>query len=420
MSQTQDYSAQLWLRDKRWRNGVVESTASKEMGLFIVMALLWNAFTIPMTWFIAVPEFQKGNQAAAVIGLFVLAGVYLAYKAVKNVVQWWRFGALKLTLDPFPGALDGDVGGTIEIPVRGLPRRKVQITLNCVHVRISSSGKNRTRHEHVVWRERGMVDPEPGVRGWRLPFKFAVAADLPESSPPSNNYHEWIVHVECDLPGADIDRSFAVPVLKNAGSQRSSVSSGYLQHETPARQLSPSIARVSHGPQGLLIYYPLTRNITMGLMTFIFGLIFLGFPAYMAHQMIAAGFATGPMDGFVVGVSGMIALVFALVALLLIVLGLYLLGNTLTVTIAADGVHTVRRVYGIPFRRYAPRDEVVDLGSKITSQRGQGAKATVRHTLMAKTQSGRAITLGDGVRGVANAKALMRVMREALNLPPPE
>ena len=55
------------------------------------------------------------------------------------------------------------------------------------------------------------------------------------------------------------------------------------------------------------------------------------------------------------------ALVFALVALLLLVTGVYLLGNTLHVTLGKDGVSTTRRIYGFLVRNHRDRDELVDL-----------------------------------------------------------
>lgn len=111
------------------------------------------------------------------------------------------------------------------------------------------------------------------------------------------------------------------------------------------------------------------------------------------------------------------ALVFALVALLLLVTGVYLLGNTLHVTLGKDGVSTTRRIYGFPVRNHRDRDELVDLQARITSQQGQGAKAMVRYTLEAKTRDGKKMVLGDGVRGVAVAVHLVRIMREELGMP---
>ena len=151
MTSTPDPSDKPWLIDERWRTGVVRSTASREMRLFVLMAVLWNAFTIPMTWLVAVPEIRQGNYAAALIGVFVLAGLWLAYSAASSVAQWRRFGGLSLTLDPFPGALGGEVGGILEVPMDILLREKVQVTLNCIKVTISGD-REKTRHESVVWR----------------------------------------------------------------------------------------------------------------------------------------------------------------------------------------------------------------------------------------------------------------------------
>ncbi len=81
MSSTPETSSKPWLTDERWRTGVVRSTASGEMRMFVLMAVLWNAFTIPMTWLVAVPEIRQGNYAAALIGVFVLPTMAIDYFA---------------------------------------------------------------------------------------------------------------------------------------------------------------------------------------------------------------------------------------------------------------------------------------------------------------------------------------------------
>lgn len=356
MNSTSETPGEPWLTDERWRTGVVRSTAGGEMRLFVVMAVIWNAFTIPMTWLVAVPEFRQGNHAAALIGVFVLAGLWLAYSAVTRVCQWRRFGRLSLILDPFPGALGGEVGGILEVPMQMLVREKVQVTLNCIHVTISGS-KEKTRHESVVWRERGMIDPEQGRNGWRLRFRFAVPVDLPQSEPPSNNHHEWIVHLLCPMPGADLDRSFAVPVFPAGSSQGSRATVSFTPDEVLAQQVPAGVAQVIRNARGLSIDYPLRRNTSMGLMISIFGLVFMAFPVYIVHQMLVEGSMGGIFEGIFAGVGGLVALVFAAVGLFLLLAGVYLLGNTLHVT------------------------------------------------------------LGDGVRGVGVAKHLVGIMREALEMP---
>jgi hypothetical protein len=158
----------------------------------------------------------------------------------------------------------------------------------------------------------------------------------------------------------------------------------------------------------------------MGVMISIFGLVFMAFPVFIVYRMVVEGSVGSAFGGTIAGIGGLVALVFALVALLMLVAGAYLLGNTLHVTLGRDGVSTTRRIYGIPLRKHRDRDDLVDLRARITSQQGQGVKAIVRYTLEAKTRDGEKMILGDGVRGVAVAKHLVKVMREALEMPAEE
>ena len=401
---------------------MVKSTTAKELGVMLFFALAWNAMTGALVWNFRA-ELAVDSVKLLWVGVFVLAGLWLLYLALKSYLQWRRFGSLHLSVDPHPVAVGGDLGGVIEIPgLRATYNAPFEVTVSCIHVTVRRSGKRRSRHERVQWRERGTVAGEPGVRGTRLRFRFAVPDNLPATTPPSNSYYKWVVHVHGELPGVDLDQTFEVPVEKSDAPQQSRSGIDYTAEQgtavsaIAASKPQEASVQIGYGAQGLRLFYPSARNRGMGVAVLIFGLVFGGVPVFLSTQLLAT-----PMSGafavFTLGATGFMALIFGLFAVLLVVAGLYLLGNSLEVVISPRGLETVRRVYGMPMRRrYFARELITGLQSKISGQTGQGAKAKVRYTIKAEMSDGRAVTIGDGIRGVTEAKRVLAQVRKHLGV----
>ncbi len=404
-----------WENNPDWRGGRVRSSARKEMWVLVVIALVWNGFTWSMTWFAAIPELDKGNQGAWFVVLFDLAGVGLAWMAIKAVVQWRRFGRTVLTLDPFPGSLGGDVGGEIDLPVRNPADGRFDLSLNCVHVTISHSSKgSNTRHEHVHWRERGEPLAEPFGSGTRLRFRFRVPDDLPQTGEPSNNYYQWVVHVQ--HPGLGLDRSFEIPVFNTDAPLETRRRLEYTPDRTTAPEIPAESVRVGREAGGLQLYYPLSRNRGMATVLIVFGALCAGVAWFLTGQVMLEFMGEDGLGLLFAGMVGFMALVFGAFGGLLLLLGFYELGNTLRVEVDHAGVRTLRRVYGIPFRRKVPLDGLQRLETKITSQTGQGAKAVIRYTLRLHLRGGRKLVVGDGIRGAPVAKQVAGLIRDACGL----
>lgn len=412
------HEAVPWEANPAWQGGVIRSTAKQEMWVLTGFCLVWNAFSFPMAWLVGIPELTGGNKAALLVFLFPLAGLWLAWMASRAIVQWRRFGKVTLSMDPFPGSLGGDVGGYIEVPVRFNARHRYQVSLSCVHVRISRNSKGgNSRHESVVWRDRGEPMLEAAGRGTYLHFRFAVPEDLPASESASSRYHIWVAHVTCELPGADLDRSFEIPVFKLERAARTAHRTEYTPERTAPEPLPPDIVEVKQSGDNLSLYYPLSRNRSLGISLLIFGAIFGGSTAFLGSQFTTLTAGGGIWALFAGSTVGFMVLIFGLVSGLLILAGLYELGNSLTVEISGNDLRTVRRVFGAGLSRYTPVDDIKQLESKITSQSGQGAKASVRYTLWARTKDGRRINIGDGIRGAPVFKQVHALVNAACKLP---
>ena len=376
-----------------------------------LFALAFSGISVPVVLLGLPQELAQENWAALAALLFPLIGLWLAYHAVLKTLEWRRFGRLYLDLDPFPGSLGGDVGGRLELPIVSHGDARFDVTLSCVHSRVSGHGNNRSRHEAVIWRGKAAVAGEPGISGTRVRFRFAVPNHLPQSEPVSDNYHYWAVHLRAVLPGVDLDRAFEVPVFATDQPIHSRSRVPYAAEVAAGLELPGNIVRVYRGGDGLRLDYPASRSRGVGLFVLLFGLIFLGAPMSMALVEGLPGVMSSStaFAGF-----GFLAAVFAVVGLATSLLGLYLLGNSLQVQISGRGVSTRRRLFGMPLRsRFVSGDQVRGIEHGITMQSGQGARATVRYTVSARLGDGGSLCLGDGIKGRPLVDQVLGLIREA-------
>lgn len=208
-----------WLTHPEWADNRILSGARLGVYLFWGITIFWNALSTPAT--IAVPTvWREEGPLALLILLFPLVGMGLFYWTVKKTMEWWRFGYTPLTLDPFPGAIGGDVGGQIEVQIPYAMGMICEVSLSAIHSYVSGSGKNRSRSEDVKWQDSGYAQVEPAAGGVRLSFRFSVPEDLNPSQEESDSYHLWRLNIKLEQPGIDLDRSYTIPVYATAEKSR--------------------------------------------------------------------------------------------------------------------------------------------------------------------------------------------------------
>jgi hypothetical protein len=95
-------------------------------------AIFWNAISSPVL-FAFQGELARGNQMRWIALLFPLVGLGLLVWAMRQTLGWRRFGMTLLGLDPFPGAIGGDVGGTVELRLPYNPKHGPACPLDKPH-----------------------------------------------------------------------------------------------------------------------------------------------------------------------------------------------------------------------------------------------------------------------------------------------
>ncbi|UCE90208.1 MAG: hypothetical protein JSW10_05160 [Pseudomonadota bacterium] len=394
-----------------WNHGRIASTASLERWAFLGFALVWNVFAQPMFWLVALERPDLEWPALLTAGLFPLAGFGLLYVGAVKWLQWRRFGTLTLEMDPFPGSLGGDIGGSVELPLPYRPGPVVTVGISCVHVRITR-GKNGRRSERVLWRERGDVPIQPGTRGARVSFRFAVPSDQPATTEPSDDCIKWVVHLFRKLPGANLDQTFEVPVFDTGTPLHSRHAGEVPVAAVETGDVPPGVVQMRRTAQGQRFFYPVSRGRGTGFLTVIFGAVFGAVPVFIVTNF---GEYAGSAFGMIfIAFGGFFVLVFGLIALFLLCFGVYTLFNSLDVTVSGQGVVSIRRFLGLTFTRRVRRDDIEQLRYRISTQQGDGARAKVKFVLEAVPATGKAVCLGDGIKGKPLAGRVMRELSDAL------
>jgi hypothetical protein len=392
----------VWQARADWRDNRIRSGAKATLWFAWSFALVWNAISAPVLF--AFPgEMARGNQLMWFALLFPLAGLGLLAWAVRQTLAWRRFGVTLLELDPFPGAIGADVGGSLELRLPCNPRRPSRATLTCVHVYTRRTGDGNETVRDAKWQDEQPAVVEPGVRGTRLRFLFHPPADLPDSGAADNGRCEWTVQVTGRLAGVDFDRSWEIPVLKDAGPQTARTPLRRRAEDNDALE-APGRLRIRETGTGIELYFPYFRHPGVGLGILLTGAVFI-VPVWLIH-------AFGGNRGVPVPVLWLCTVVGGLI----LVWGLYLLGNCLHVTAGRQGLTAVRSLFSLRFARHAAVDDIAGIGKSIGMQSRQGNRAQVYYRIQARTRDGRRITLGDGLTGASRVDALIERLRAALGL----
>ncbi len=386
-----------WQQVGNWKDGRVRSGAKTMIWVSLIFGVVFIGLSLPGV--LAIPdELSDGNNAILVILLFPLVGISALAFFVYSLMAWHKFGATELVLDPIPGSIGGDFGGSVDIPVSWNPKNTVNITLNCQEITTTGSGKNRSTTTRVIWQREGVAILTPKTGAMHCEFRFAIPQGLPESEESSSNYHQWLLQMEYELPGIDFKRNFIVPVFQTKQPQLSNMKADYAKNSTPLEKVPDNIVQVRQTPRGLQFYYPWHRHLQMGIMMIIFGSAFAG-----------SGYFIGTSAGDII-----FPVVFGGVGTLCLLIGLYVIGNTLTTIVSPQGVHVVRNIYGFRFQKNVTNNNIVKLEREIRSQSTGTSGTRVYYSIIAHTRDKRKITIADTLEGSRVADYIEKRIRKAL------
>ncbi len=396
-----------WLINDQWQTPMVKSGSKAAMYFMLGFAALWNLISAPLPFLVYTEVTGKQNYAALFGLLFPLIGIALLFWAVQKTREWKRFGPAPVKLDPFPGAIGGHVGGTIDIRLPFDSNARHEFSLTSLYSYISGSGKNRSRSESAKWQDSQVVRGEPGSKGTRLTFRFDVPAGLTESdaAKKGDSYYLWRLSLSTELEGVDIDRDYEIPVYVT-GERSRFLSSHQLQRAHDENEKFADIAVASiiqkrSGIAGAELFYPAGRKIASPVAGTFIGGIFAAigwFLMFSEGHLVFGG-------------------IFAAIGSLVVLGSLYSMLNSLQVVSGPEYLKTVRRIMGIPVRRrQIRRSEFVRFSKGSASRTQAGSKHVMHYSIFAEDKHGQKIVVGDGFKGERQVRAAIRFISRETGL----
>ncbi len=403
-----------WLNKKEWqKDGIRSEAKSSTIGMWI-FAILWNGISSPL-FFVFAKEWESGNYAILLALLFPLVGLYLLFKAINITREYIRFGTILCKLDPFPGAIGGHVGGTLEIERVRDSRAEFRLELECIYSYMSGSGKNRSRRENVLWAEAGNAKINNLAHGIRLQFSFDVPENLPQSEwQQRGNYHFWQLRLRSTQPGVDLERTYKIPVystgehsnkhypslsrqmIEKQEEQADCVKMALERGDFEKAGLSKTV-KIHKIDRGIRLVHSIFRNKVLSLVALFFGGAFSAATYGILSSVNSSSLYTI--------ISLIFSLPFALVGLIGICAAIYLPLNNLRVTIAKGRISVLRRLLFIPllFKDFAAA-EISDCTVKKSGSSGQGVNKKEYYKIVAHTVDGKNVTISEGICGLGVAQ----------------
>ena len=419
-----------WQSRKGWESAQIRSNAKSTMWFLWGFAIVWNGVSSPLL-FILPDEVSAGNYPALLGLLFPIVGLVLLYKAIAVSREFLRFGKVLFEMDPWPGAIGGNVGGRIHVNnwqrASGSGPISSKVRLECVHSYVSGSGKNRSRRENIVWAEEGVPAIENYGNGLGLAFRFDVPKDLPQSDvEQSGEYHFWRLSVEAESQGIKLERQYNIPVMVSSARSRyvthdisEQVEEKQLQRDAEIRDsiatgnfdlpgLSRSMKYTDLGGE-LRLAFPMFRNRIL----LLFALIFAGGFGFASYNMLFEMAESGFFKYFL----WLFSLPFVLVALFATIASVYLAFNNLRVSMTSSEISVLRRLLFIPvfYKKFSP-SQIAELFLKTSGSTGQGVNKVAHYKVRARLRDGSKVTIAEDIDGETTAKHFRDYLARRLNI----
>ncbi len=395
---------QSWQSNPKWANGQIVDDPRSGMAAMWAFAAIWNAFVWPVAIIVLVRNDLGKQPLALLVLLFPLAGLLVAYAALRQNLRHRRFGVSVLKLDAMPASPGTVVSGTISVPT-SFNNASVQIRLYCTHRRITGSGEHQRTNESTLWEDEQEVRSKSAVGGAEtsIAFRFSLPSNVPLSD-ITNTYDQrlWRISATSELPGMEYRAKFEIPVYMTAASaqameaqpQESNKPFAELVHTKPTE---PGVSATKRIDAGWDIHFAAGRGKTA---IKVVGLLFVIFAAV---AVVAGYFARSYFFGGIFGLFAFFCFV-----------GLWQLLFAQTVVSVSRGTLKVRKwspVYSSTQEWSA--DKVENVTFKITAQVGDKPYYSVR----IHPKNGNARSAGSGIASKRDARWIVERLREALKLP---
>ncbi len=323
--------------EQKWSKNSFKSDLKLSMFSNFIFLILTSGVSIALliNWDGFLKEIEKTPFLMMFICFPILSLVFL-YLSLKEMIGRLVNGKCLLVLDPFPGSIGGQVGGTINTNKAFHAGLKLKVKLKCMYVSAVSNSNSQSSNKNIVWEEVVYCIGQKEKDGAFFDFCFDVPKKLPESSTESDrgSFHCWRVEVKNHQSGVYFKRSYTIPVFKTVKPVSSKIATSSSSLVTEEAIKSDAIRYANLKQQNMNIkttFYGFKRaSIWFGLL--IFGLLFSLFY-----------FTTAPLE---------MRVIFSLIGVVASSISLYLMGKKLSVIVSPTEIIAHRSVLGFPINTH--------------------------------------------------------------------
>lgn len=217
------YPAEPWEWREDWSTGLSRSETKHTMFFAWGFAVMWNLVSSPLLYFLPSEILEKENYLALIGLLFPLVGIGLLVWAVRETIEWKKFGQSIFRMNSVPGVIGGELGGTIDVSASFEVGQGFDLTLSCINRVRTGSGRSSSTRETILWQEkRSGVNSlaRPEAMGSGIPVQIEIPFDCQQTdSTDSDNSILWRLEAHAAVRGVDFHSQFEVPVFKTSASK---------------------------------------------------------------------------------------------------------------------------------------------------------------------------------------------------------
>lgn len=180
--------------------------------------------------------------------------------------------------------------------------------------------------------------------------------------------------------------------------------------------LPPGAVRISRSGEGVELYFPPLRAAGVALALGAFGAVSSALSALAMLGLVPAD-ASDAHGLLVVALVGAFVAPFMAFGLIFVALAIYMLANSLTVTVGRARITAVRRVFGLSFyRRTIACDEIAAIEPRIAARYQNLFSAEPRYQLIARGQTASRFVIAEDLRGEASMTHVRNLIADVVSL----
>lgn len=285
-----------WKWNAQWTGNTIPESATKWRAALYLYTLWSGVIVFTLIASAALSGAFRSSGMTWLLLIFVILWCVPAWFSIKRFRHRLAVGGARFEPREIPAWPGGVIEGAILLQRPPPMRLPAEIDLTCEKSITRKTGDGDSTSTEKIWSHRETVSPDAVSRdlsGFRLPVKFTLPADAPESGEGDDpgTKHTWKLHFK--VPGTAIGSAFELPVFRTGKSpalpEGSSSGVPSILDETAAdlpALLAARRIRAEFDASGapLSIICPPARNRSMIVFLIIFDLIWTAAAVFLIIQ----------------------------------------------------------------------------------------------------------------------------------------